>query len=122
MRYLTQDDPGQSARASRLIESFTPDRPGFVSLVVLVETVWVLESCYGADAAKIGEVVETLLRIAGLLVAHAKVVRQALHEFRQQAGDFSDTLITQIAKDAGCTSVQTFDKGAAKRSGMMLLA
>lgn len=122
VRYLTQDDPGQSARASRLIESFTPDRPGFVSLVVLVETVWVLESCYGADAAKIGEVVETLLRIAGLLVAHAKVVWQALHEFRQQAGDFSDTLITRIAKDAGCTSVQTFDKGAAKRSGMMLLA
>ena len=90
--------------------------------MVLAETIRVLESCYGADAVKIGEVVETLLRTGSLLVANAKVAWQALRAFRQQAGDFSDTLIAQIARDAECTRVQTFDKGATKRSGMVLLA
>ena len=42
MRYIAQDDAAQSARATRLIEGeCSPVAPGFVALVVLVETVWV---------------------------------------------------------------------------------
>ncbi len=33
VRYVTQDDPVQSAKASELIESLTTLSPGFVSLV-----------------------------------------------------------------------------------------
>jgi predicted nucleic-acid-binding protein len=39
-----------------------------LSGVVLVETVWVLESRYGADANKIAQALETLLHIAGIKV------------------------------------------------------
>ena len=46
VRYVTQDDPAQSAKASHLIESLTVAAPGFVSLVSVVELVWVLQSCY----------------------------------------------------------------------------
>lgn len=52
----------------------------------------------------------------------AEIVWRALREFKQHSGDFSDALIAQLARQAGCASVQTFDKGAAKHSGMMLLA
>ena len=46
VRYVTQDDPVQSPKASALIESLTTVSPGFVSLVSVVELVWVLQSCY----------------------------------------------------------------------------
>lgn len=122
VRYLAQDHAKQSALATRLVESLTRVEPGFVSHVVLAETVWVLESCYAADAAKIAEVIETLLHIEGLVVDQAEVAWQALREFKHQRGNFSDVLIARVARHAGCTTVQTFDKGAARRSGMTLLA
>ena len=46
VRYIMQDEPGQSAKATRLIESLEVDRPGFISLVSIVELYWVLTSCY----------------------------------------------------------------------------
>lgn len=46
VRYIMQDDPKQSARATRLIEGLTSDRPGVVPLVTVVELVSVLSfSC-----------------------------------------------------------------------------
>ena len=39
--YLAQDDPAQSAQATQVIERrLTKDRPGFISLVTMAETVW----------------------------------------------------------------------------------
>ena len=41
VRYLAQDELRQAARATRLIEGELSDRePGYISLVVLVETCW----------------------------------------------------------------------------------
>ena len=42
VRYIMQDDPKQSPKANELIESFDSDRPGFVTLVSVVELYWVL--------------------------------------------------------------------------------
>ena len=44
VRYIMQDDPRQSPKATRLVESLTSEQPGFVSLVAVVERVWVLSS------------------------------------------------------------------------------
>jgi predicted nucleic-acid-binding protein len=44
VRYLAQDDAVQSSRATQIIEyELTEERPGFISLVTMVETVWVLD-------------------------------------------------------------------------------
>jgi predicted nucleic-acid-binding protein len=107
--------------ANSLVESLTDATPGFVSLVVLVETVWVLESCYGADAHKISQVLEALLHIVGVKVEQAETVWRSLRRFKAENGDFSDTLIATLACDQGCRLVYTFDKGATKRAGMTLL-
>ena len=48
VRYLVQDEANQSARATRLIERELSERePGFIGLIVLVETCWVLKRLYG---------------------------------------------------------------------------
>ena len=47
VRYITQDDAAQSAKAVRAINALTPDAPGFISLTAITELAWVLESGYG---------------------------------------------------------------------------
>lgn len=121
VRYLAQDDPEQTPLATDLIESLTADRPGFVSQVVLVETVWVLESCYAADAGRIAQVVDTLLHVESLVVDEPDVVWRALRQFKRTGGDLADALVSALARRAGCDAVYTFDHGAAKRFDMTLL-
>lgn len=122
VRYLTQDDPKQAPLASRLLESLSSDDPGFVSQVALCGTVWVLESCYAADAGRIGEVVEGILRTDAIRVQHAEVAWRALRKFKVGHGDFSDMLVAAIAADAGSRTSFSFDHGAVKHAGMTLLA
>jgi predicted nucleic-acid-binding protein len=37
MRYITQDNPQQSPKATRLIESLDSDKPGYITLVCVLE-------------------------------------------------------------------------------------
>ena len=121
VRYLAQDDPKQTAAATRLLGSLSVASPGFVSQVVLAETVCVLQSRYAADASQIGQVVETLLRTEVIRVERADVAWRALRRFRQDQGDFPDALVAELARAAGCKQIYSFDRGAVKRSGMTLL-
>lgn len=121
VRYVTQDDPVQSPKASELIESLTTLSPGFVSLVSVVELVWVLQSCYQTAKNDIVVVLETLLRTRELTIEHAEVIWQALRRFTANNADFADCLIERCAHAAGCEYTATFDLDAAKAAGMKRL-
>ena len=121
VRYVMQDDARQSARASRLIESFTGEEPGFVPLVAVLELVWVLSGSYGLGRAQVAAALESLLRSKELVVDCADLVAQALSRFRDAGADFADALIERIAVSAGCPVTMTFDAGAAKVAGMTLV-
>ena len=119
LRYLTQDDPTQAARATHLIERELSERaPGYISLGVLVETCWVLKRLYGVTALEIQATVRDFLDTRQLKVERRAVVARALD--RAGAGNFADALIAEVALDAGCSRVVTFDRKAA-RLGMTLL-
>lgn len=121
VRYIAQDHAAQSSRATRLIETeCSPTIPGFVGLVVLVELVWVAESCYGSTRAEVAGILRRILSIRQLVVEDAEIAWQALRRFEAGKADFSDCLIERAAVAAGCTVVMTFDKAAAK-DGMQLL-
>jgi len=120
-RYVLQDDPRQSAKASRLFDSLSVDAPGFVSVVVVVELVWVLGAGYKVPRAQLAAVLETLLRSKELVIDHAELVAQALARFASGGVDFADALIERMAAAAGCTATMTFDQGAAKAAGMTLV-
>ena len=63
IRYLTQDDPIQSLRATEIIERrLTEENPGFVSIVAMVETVWVLDRAYRLAANEIAAAVSVCFR------------------------------------------------------------
>ena len=121
VRYVMQDDPRQSPRATRLIESLSADEPGFVPVVALVELVWVLSGSYTLDRAQVATVLDTLLRSKELVVDRADFVTQALQRFGAGGADFADALIERIAAAAGCSTTMSFDAGAVKAAAMTLV-
>lgn len=122
VRYVAQDDPKQSQQATRLIESFTSEAPGYVSETSVVELVWVLNGCYAATRAEISEVLETLLRTKEIIVANADTIWKALRLFKDSKADFADCLIERSAHAAGCSYTASFDRDAAKYCGMRYIS
>jgi predicted nucleic-acid-binding protein len=122
VRYIMQDDTKQSPLATRLIESLTPQSPGFVPLVSVIELGWVLSSAYELDRNQLVDAFEGLLRTKELVVERAEIVWKALRVLQATNGDFADCLISCSAAAAGCQKTMTFDRGAAKSSGMTLIA
>jgi predicted nucleic-acid-binding protein len=121
VRYLAQDDPAQSARATRLIESELSERqPGFIGVIVLVETCWVLKRLYGASVSELRDTVRDLLDARQLVVERREAVALALVRLGEVSGDLADALILGAAEAAGGERTVTFDKAAAKL-GMSLL-
>lgn len=121
VRYIMQDDPKQSPKATRLIESMTARAPGFVSLVAAIELVWVLSSSYRLTREQVVSVLEGLLRSAELVLDRADQIASALRVFESGNTDFADCLIERISHGAGCIETMTFDVGASKAAGMSLV-
>jgi len=121
VRYIMQDDTRQSPLASKLVESLTADAPGFVTLVSVVELVWVMQSCYALDRAQLGDALEGLLRTKEFVIERAETIWKAVRVFREGSVDFADCLIERCAASAGCERTMTFDRNAAKTCGMSLI-
>ena len=122
VRYLTQDDPQQSATATRFLENvLSAENPGHVPLVVLAEVAWVLTSLYTVDRAGLVTILSGLLTTVQLHVESAELVWRALRRFERSKADFSDALILECATEAGCSRAVTFDRQAAATSGFELL-
>ncbi len=90
VHYIMQDDPRQSPKATRLIESLTSEQPGFVPLVAVVELVWVLSSSYGLNKDELVEALDLLLRSKEIVVDRADLVLQAQRRFAKGGADFAD--------------------------------
>ena len=121
VRYIMQDDAKQARRAAALIESLTPERPGFISVVALVELVWVLESVYTLTRAQIAQALQTLLSIEVWTIERAIAVSSALRGYANGKVDFADRVIERVCASAGCECTMTFDRDAAKAGGMVLI-
>ncbi|MGA6967445.1 MAG: PIN domain-containing protein, partial [Xanthobacteraceae bacterium] len=94
VRYLTQDDPVQSPKATELIErGLTEEEPGFVSVVAMPETAWVLERVYGRTAEEIAAVIERMLEVEVLVVESEQEVFTAMIAVKEGRGAFADALI-----------------------------
>jgi predicted nucleic-acid-binding protein len=114
VRLLVRDDAKQLAT----IEAFLGGGPAWVSHLVLVETIWVLDSVYDVKAPQLAEAVQMLLDHDGLSVQDDAVVAAALGTFRRhpQVG-FSDCLVLEVARKAGHQPVATFDRALARIDG-----
>jgi predicted nucleic-acid-binding protein len=121
VRYLTHDDRAQTAAAIRVLNSLSFDSPGFLSLIVIAELVWVLSISYRCQKKEIEQVLENLLRSKELVIERAEIVSQASRAFSAGRADFADYLIERCGQEAECQYTITFDQKAATVAGMRLL-
>ena len=121
VRYLAQDDARQSARATELIERrLSVKEPGFLSVVAMVETAWVLERAYGLDDAEIAAAIERTLQVEVLVVENEQEVFSAMIALKDGRGSFADALIGALGVRAGCSRTLTFDRKALRLSDFAL--
>ena len=121
VRYIVKDDPTQGTLAVKFIRSLSDDNQAFVSLIVIVELIWVLEFSYRFTRSELVDVVESLLNSKELIVENAELVSQAVRQFGRGKVDFSDYVIEKSGRAAGCLYTVTFDQKAATSNGMRLL-
>jgi predicted nucleic-acid-binding protein len=116
LRYLVQDDPVQSPRATEIItRRLSEQEPGFVSLVTVLEVVWVLKSLYKRSRQEIANDVEMILAADTLEVQNEQEVYHAVVALRSGIGSFEDALIGALGIWRGCSATLTFDEKAAQR-------
>ena len=121
VRYLTQDDAIQSLKATEIIErGLTQSKPGFVSVVAMVETVWVLDRAYGLAARDIAAAIERMLQIEVLVVEKEQEVFAAMVALKQGRGSFANALIAELGASAGCVHTLTFDNKVVRLPGFKL--
>jgi predicted nucleic-acid-binding protein len=118
VRYLAQDDPRQAAAASELIEGLSEHDPGFVSIVTVIETFWVLRRAYQVPDVEVRRLLRGLVDAGELIVQHSDEVSRVL----DRPGDFADGLVAVFGAVAGCDYTATFDRKAAAQSEVRLLS
>ena len=115
VRYLAQDDPVQSKKATELFErQLTVEQPGYLSIVAMAETVWVLDRSYDLTARELAATIERLLQIDVLRIEHEQEVFEAMVAMKTGRGSFADALIAALGVKAGCDYTITCDRKAAR--------
>ena len=110
VRLITRDDARQSAAADAFIEN-----GAWISLLVLMEAMWVLAAVYERSSADLATAVEMLLNHNTLALQDADVVSMSLDLFRSRPNlGFSDCLVLQMARKAGHLRLGTFNRRLAK--------
>jgi predicted nucleic-acid-binding protein len=122
VRFLVNDDRAQAERVRQLFATAEQQRDAFyVPLLVLLETIWVLESAYQVKRADLIETLAELLLMPVLQFEQRGTIQAMLDDVATTSVDLPDALIAQSALQMGCEGVLTFDQKAARGPAFVLL-
>ena len=120
VRLLVADDAGQTRRARQLVaNSFAEDGAVLVSLLVMIETEWVLRSRYALDRDTTLAALRSLLETRELVFEDEPAIEAALFYWKDSACGFADCLIAAHNRRLGCSATATFDLKAARLPGFV---
>lgn len=120
VRFLVRDDEPQFQRALKLIRrEISAGRQVLVSLLVLLETEWVLRSRYSFKKEEIVNVFSGLLEAADIQFEDEPTVEEALFVWKDYGVGFADCLVSARNRRLGCTSTATFDAKASRLPGFV---
>jgi predicted nucleic-acid-binding protein len=110
VRFLTRDDPVQSPRARRLIDTGA----ALILKTVVLETEWVLRTSYRFERAAIEDGFTRLLGLPGVEIEDRPAVALALAWYGQNRLDFADAL--RLASSRQADAFATFDQALRRRA------
>ena len=113
VRFLVRDDENQAQTVYNAFKKAEIDRQSFfVPLLVVLETVWVLDSVYNLSRNKILDAFYDLLLLPILKFEDASTIHRFISVAGKNKIDLPDILIACSAILSGCDRVLTFDKKA----------
>jgi len=122
VRLLIEDDAEQTRRAQRLVlRAAERGETVVVSLLVLIETEWVLRSRYELEREAVHRSLRSLLETRELEFEDEAAVEEALFNYLEGPSGFGDCLIASHNRRLGCTATATFDAKAARTPGFVIV-
>jgi predicted nucleic-acid-binding protein len=120
VRFLVQDDQAQFARAQKLLGRESRTGSGvLISLLVLLETEWVLRSRYSLAKSEILAAFSGLLASVELRFEDEHSIEEALFAWKDSPADFADCLIGARHRALGCRATASFDAKATQLPGFI---
>ena len=115
IRFLVRDDEEQADVVYRIFRQAESDKSSFfVPSLVLLETIWVLESVYDISRQETIDAIKDLIQMPILEFEAQPAVQKFIHSAQETKTDLPDLLIGQMARFFGCEKVLTFDKKASE--------
>ena len=115
VRFLVGDDEHQAKSVYNLFkETESSKEQLFISTLVILELIWVLESVYRIKRDEILNSIYDLLLMPIFRFEHHSMLQSFIKNSERNACDLSDLLIGFAAKEQGCQSTITLDKKASK--------
>ena len=115
VRFLVKDDEPQAKAVYRMFkQTESKTEVLFVPTLVVLETVWVLDTVYEATRQEILDSIDELLLMPILEFEAQSAIWSFISSARENKTDLSDLLIAHCTKYSGCDSVITFDKRASR--------
>lgn len=122
VRFLVRDDDKQAEAARRRLKLAEDRRERLrIPLLVVLETIWVLESAYDKTRAEVLDSFRDMRQMPVFEFEGDRVVEGLLNDGPKYKADLADILIAHSAESSGCDAGITFDKGADKLSFFDLL-
>jgi predicted nucleic-acid-binding protein len=107
VRHLTGDPPDQARRATAFLGS--AQDLVLVDLVV-AEVVYVLESVYEVERARVAELVRAAVGFSAIVVADEIMLLRALELYEQHRIHFVESYLAACAELSGVGTVASFDR------------
>jgi len=107
IRHLTGDPPDMAARATRFLaeadELLVPD-------VIVAEVVYVLESFYEVERAKVAELARAVVAFPAVTVIDRDLLLRAIEVYEVDRIDFAEAYLVASAERSGVNTVASFDQ------------
>ena len=107
IRHLTGDPPAQARRASAFLaaadELLLPD-------LIVAEVVYVLESFYEVDRARVAELVRAVIGFPAIVVVDVPLLLRALEVYELERIDFAEAYLVASAEASGVGAIASFDR------------
>ena len=115
VRFLVRDNEEQAETARKRLKQAEKDRERLlVPLLVVLETIWVLESAYDKTRSEILDSIRDMRQMPVFEFEADGVVERLLADGKKYKADLADILIAHSAHATGCENGLTFDRIAAK--------
>lgn len=120
VRVVVEDDTGQVERARAFVRAAVARGEGFfLADVVLAELTWTLRRRYRVDRGAVGSTLRAFLEVGDFHFESQDRIARAVAGYESGVADFSDWLVHERGRDAGCDTTASFDEGMAAMPGVV---